>query len=577
MDIGQLDLTETNKVGLSLVKASELLAQRAAERERAESVRRQAEELERSNAELQRREADAQAHTSELSAIITDLQRAEAALRASEKRWSTTLHSIGDAVLTTDTSSRITFLNPVAEALTGWESEEALGQPIQSVFPIINKQTRVPAEDIVAHVLKEGHVVELANHTALIARDGHEIPIEDSAAPILDSTGKMLGVVLVFHDVTEKRHKNEQLQRLNRTLNALNNSNQALLRATEESALLEKVCKIVTEDCGHAMVWIGYAEDNEAKTVKPVAYSGFEEGYLETLALTWADTERGRGPTGTTIRTGQPCWCRDMLTDPKFKPWRAEAIKRGYASSLVLPLMEDGKAFGAITIYSRQSDAFSEDEVKLLLELTGDLAYGINTLRLRAAHELVEEELHISQERVTAIIDSAMDAVITISADQHILVFNKAAESIFGCPAAEAIGLPLDCFIPAAFREAHRRHIQAFASTGKSSRSMHSPAILSGLRANGEEFPLEATISQMTGGRRKAVHDHPAGHHRTQAGRASAPPQRETGLRGPHGSNHRARDQQPAGGGDEPAVPRQGESRICLNQRASTWRSRTRS
>jgi PAS domain S-box-containing protein len=109
-----------------------------------------------------------------------------------------------------------------------------------------------------------------------------------------------------------------------------------------------------------------------------------------------------------------------------------------------------------------------------------------------------EEALQNSQQRMTAIIDSAMDAVITVGADQRILVFNAAAERIFGCPAEEAIGYSLDRFIPTIFREAHRRHVEGFAGSGTTSRSMHSPGILSGLRANGEEFPLEATISRVT-------------------------------------------------------------------------------
>ena len=88
------------------------------------------------------------------------------------------------------------------------------------------------------------------------------------------------------------------------------------------------------------MVWIGFAENDEEKSVRPVASAGFEKGYLETMDITWADTERGRGPTGTAIRTGKPCACTDMLTDPKFAPWRDQAVRRGYASSLVLPLLD---------------------------------------------------------------------------------------------------------------------------------------------------------------------------------------------------------------------------------------------
>jgi PAS domain S-box-containing protein len=135
------------------------------------------------------------------------------------------------------------------------------------------------------------------------------------------------------------------------------------------------------------MVWIGYAEDDEEKSVRPVASAGFEQGYLETLKITWADTERGRGPTGMTIRTGKPSGCRNMLTDPQFAPWREQALQRGYASSIVLPLIGEDKVFGAMTIYSRQADAFSLNEEKLLTDLASDLAHGIEMIRLREAHE----------------------------------------------------------------------------------------------------------------------------------------------------------------------------------------------
>ncbi|HBA82812.1 MAG TPA: hypothetical protein DCZ95_01840 [Verrucomicrobia bacterium] len=191
-----------------------------------------------------------------------------------------------------------------------------------------------------------------------------------------------------------------ELNRLNRTLKAHSHSYQALMRAAGEKEYMDEVCKIVVEDCGHSMVWIGFAEEDDAKTVRPVAYSGFEEGYLDTLQLTWADTERGRGPTGTSIRTGQPCMCRNMLSDPAFEPWRAAALKRGYASSLVLPLLAGGKAFGAISIYSREPDPFLEDEVKLLSELAGDLAYGIDAIRLRIAHVRAEQALRRTAEEL---------------------------------------------------------------------------------------------------------------------------------------------------------------------------------
>ncbi len=143
---------------------------------------------------------------------ISERKAAEEELHRQREWLRVTLTSIGDAVMATDASGCIAFQNPVAVELTGWPLEEALGQPIQSVFRIINEDTRVAAEDIVGRVLREGHVVSLANHTSLMARDGREIPIEDSAAPILDFAGNMSGVVLVFHDVTEKRRAQERLR-----------------------------------------------------------------------------------------------------------------------------------------------------------------------------------------------------------------------------------------------------------------------------------------------------------------------------------------------------------------------------
>jgi PAS domain S-box-containing protein len=248
--------------------------------------------------------------------------------------------------------------------------------------------------------------------------------VEANAYPILDG-----GLAVYFHDITditEHKVKEEELYRINRTMRAISNSNQALMHATDEALFLQEVCRIITEDCGHAMVWIGYAEDNEKKSVRPVAYSGFEEGYLETLQITWADMDRGRGPTGLAIRSCQPCFCRNMLTDPAFLPWREQAVKRGYASSVVLPLLSGDKAFGALTIYSREPDPFSEDEVRLLNELASDLAYGIETLRLRTARMQAEEALRESRAKLEAALASMTDAVFISDVEGRFINFNDA-------------------------------------------------------------------------------------------------------------------------------------------------------
>ena len=134
------------------------------------------------------------------------------ALRTSEERWSTTLASIGDAVIAADVEGKITFMNAVAEGLTGWTLKEAGAKPVTEIFNIINEQTRDQVENPVTKVLREGMIVGLANHTVLIRKDGSEAPIDDSGAPIRDEVGNTSGVVLIFRDITERKLAEEELR-----------------------------------------------------------------------------------------------------------------------------------------------------------------------------------------------------------------------------------------------------------------------------------------------------------------------------------------------------------------------------
>lgn len=137
---------------------------------------------------------------------------AEAALNNQREWLRVTLESIGDAVIATDSAGSVSFLNPTAEALTGWSQGEAIGRPLYQIFNIVNEDTRKPVESPVEKVLREGIVVGLANHTVLIARDGREVPIDDSAAPIRGVDGEFLGVVMVFHDISERRAFERELR-----------------------------------------------------------------------------------------------------------------------------------------------------------------------------------------------------------------------------------------------------------------------------------------------------------------------------------------------------------------------------
>jgi GAF domain-containing protein len=156
-------------------------------------------------------------------------------------------------------------------------------------------------------------------------------------------------------EVAQRRRTEEQLRRANRALLALRRCSQARVRTRDEAALLQEVCRIIVEVAGYRLCWVGYAEQDEARTVRPVAQAGYEAGYLQTVRVTWADTERGRGPTGTAARTGRPSVFREAATDPRFAPWRAEALARGYGSVLGLPLHADSTRLGALTVYAAEA------------------------------------------------------------------------------------------------------------------------------------------------------------------------------------------------------------------------------
>jgi PAS domain S-box-containing protein len=378
------------------------------------------------------------------AADIIDRMQAEETLRRSGERYRGLYEAIASGIVVQDRNGSIVEANPAASEILGLTQDQIQRRTVQDHhWQAIREDGSPMAIDdrpsiraLRTGIGINGQVMGVFNPALEEYRW-----LLVNAEPILDpKTSQVQSVVTTFQDITDRKKKEEELQRLNRTLTALSKSSQAMMRAEDEFKYMQEVCEIVVKDCGHKMVWMGLAEEDEAKSVRPVAHAGFEEGYLETLHITWADTERGRGPTGTAIRMGKASMCRNMLTDPNFAPWRSEAIKRGYASSITLPLMTEGKAFGAITIYSKVPDPFSKDEIKLLQELADDLAHGITALNLRAAHAKAEEAILRAKEEWERTFDAVPD-LIAILDDQHrVLRANRAMAERLGVSLQEFIG-----------------------------------------------------------------------------------------------------------------------------------------
>ena len=225
----------------------------------------------------------------------------------------------------------------------------------------------------------------------------------------------------------------EVQRRLNRELRAISNCNQALIRALDERTLLKEICRIICEDAEYRMTWVGFAEHDEAKTLLPVAWAGIEDEYLATAGLRWDDTEAGRGPAGTAIRTGEPVYEQDLAMSPSFARWRKGALKRGYRSMIALPLKDESSAvFGVLAIYSSDVDAFTPEEIRLLEELAGDLAFGIMVLRARIERNEAEESLHQSQENYRAFFEQNLAGNYISTREGALLACNPAFLRMFG-------------------------------------------------------------------------------------------------------------------------------------------------
>ena len=185
------------------------------------------------------------------------------------------------------------------------------------------------------------------------------------------------------------------LRKVNRALRTLIAANEAMVRVQTEEELLREMCRTLTGVGGYRMSWVCYAVQDEQRSVQIMAQSGFDDGYLESVQFSWADTELGQGPTGTAVRTGEPQLVRDVTSDARFAHWREDAIRRGYYSVLALPLKDTaGAVFGAVTIDAGEVNAFDEEEIRLMGDLVRDLSWGIGSLRDREDRRRASEELH---------------------------------------------------------------------------------------------------------------------------------------------------------------------------------------
>jgi PAS domain S-box-containing protein len=348
---------------------------------------------------------------------IMSNQKTQEVLHEQQEWLRVTLSSIGDAVITTDTNGCVTFLNPVAQSLTGWTLEEASGLPLDTVFLIVNEETRRAVENPARRALRDGVIVGLANHSLLVAKDGIERPIDDSAAPILNTKGEIAGVVLVFRDVTERR-KAEHALRLSEERFRL------LVEGTKDYAIF------MLDPHGHVVTWNLGAERIKGYKGEEIIGQHFSRFYPRE-----------------DIQTGKPEQeLKQAIASGKYEEegWRLRKDGSRFWASVVITALQDesGKlrGFSKVTRDVTERKQAEEGARRLLLEEAARRAAQTSAEEARRAE--AAERAQREQLRVT--LESIGDAILVTDAQGHVTLLNPVAEHLTGWKKQDALGQPLE-------------------------------------------------------------------------------------------------------------------------------------
>lgn len=282
-----------------------------------------------------------------------------------------------DVVLLSDSEGRIIDANEAATRVYGYSRDEFTAMKASELRA---PQAQNGFEDAWREYARPGGALLQTVHRR---KDGSTFPVEVSGR-VLQVDGKNF-VQAFVRDISERRELERQVARLSRVRTALQAGTSALLRARDETEMYERLCGVLVREGGYVMANVAMPIDDPDKNVRYAAVAGTDDGYLAQARISWGEGPRGQGPTGTALRSGEVQVNQDFLTNPKAGPWREAAAKRGYRSSICLPLKDGDHTFAVFTLYAAEPHAFDDDEVELLKTLSGDLAYAALSARRRRA------------------------------------------------------------------------------------------------------------------------------------------------------------------------------------------------
>jgi PAS domain S-box-containing protein len=424
-----------------------------------------------------------------IAPVFRSRMRFEQELREQREWFRVSLSSIGDAVIATDLDGRVHYTNPVAQGLCGWSGAEASGKPLEDVFRIINEETRETASNPVEKVLESGLVVGLANHTVLIARDGTERPIDDSAAPIRDDEGTIRGVVLVFRDVSERKRAERRLAAQHETARIL-----AEAGTLEEAVprILEAVCRNLGWDVGG--LWTVDEEADVLRCVQVWHAPSVNAPQLEADCRERA-LARNEGLPGRVWETRRPLWLADAPNQANF-PRATLAAREGLHGAFAVPIALRDEVLGVMEFFSREVRQPDDEMLSMMTTIGSQIGQFIERRR-------AESELRESEALKGSILTSALDCIITIDEGGRVMEWNPAAEKTFGYSRPEVVGRKMaDLIVPPELRERHDRGMAHYLETGEG------PVLgrrieITGMRKDASIFPVELAITPIRLGTRQ--------------------------------------------------------------------------
>lgn len=369
---------------------------------------------------------------------ITERMQAKEELTRQKDFIRQVIDSSPNLIFVRDTEGKFLLANEAMAKSYGQTTENIVGK---YNWELAGNKEQIAEYDRANREVLENRQEQVALEPGVLA-DGKSHWFQTIREPLLQSDGSA-SVLTIAMDITELKETEELLQINNRALRLLSACNMALVHIAEEGRLLTEVCKLIVETGGYRMAWIGLAEHDPEKNVRPVARYGSDDGYLDSANISWADTERGRGPIGIAIRTGITQINQNFLTNPLLALWREAALARGFQSSIALPLRSGIQTFGTLAIYSATPCSFSTDEVILLEELADNLAWGITALRIRTEHEQAIEMLRKSEEHFRFLTENATDMTYLISLpDGHYDYVSPSSDRLTGYTPEEFYNSP---------------------------------------------------------------------------------------------------------------------------------------